>query len=810
MILKELNLVSFGKFSQEKIEFKDGLNIIYGENESGKTTIHNFIDGMFYGFLRPYVTRRYYLEEYEKYRPWNKDQYIGALRFSKDNRVYRIERNFGKGEVLVYDDLTGRDITKDIDIGEKIKVHLPGMYFFDFNNIVYKNTISIKQLENKIDSSLATEVKDRLANLSTSLDDDISVKEAMSRLDKKLEYIGSERAYTRPYGKAINDLNKLKDDRKNILKKQEEYNRYIDESYALKKEIEQEEDSIKRLMIKLEKTKILDKKKIYEETLNLKKDLKNIDSEIMELKRFFNLSFDDYTNALRLERDIKYLNKELETIEENKIKIEDKLNIIGTEDDPKTVEGIDVEILSKDYSRYEELEDEKNNNIINSHQNRLELLNSERNTMIDKNHQFKILGIVFLLLTLGSLGLGLVHIIFALLIIPLGGLVLYIQKSKKESEKKIEILTLDIEEIQKKEEGRKEKIIEIKNIQKGILLKYNCLSRSELKRLYDNSYMDTMDKRNKIDRIGDLKKQREEIIWRLKDKESKRLKLIDEINILVTNNQSETLEEFKEGLDKKRIYENLVKDKENKTQVLDKVLGNYDLESLEKELDDYEMNSLGDIKDIDKVQLDNEIKDREKELANTNKEDAKLEERIQNLNKDVKKLVEKEEEITKIKNLIESFQNKIEAIKLAKETINNISENIHDEFAPVINKDISEIMDRITDGKYNKVRIDDELNISVENPMTGEIIDIDSLSGGTMDQLYFALRFSIIGSMNGENLPLVLDDCFIQYDNLRLENILKILSKIGKNKQILLFTCHKREKQILDDLELEYNLINLS
>ncbi len=52
MILKELRLISFGKFQNKTICLEEGLNIIYGENESGKTTIHNFIDGMFYGFFK--------------------------------------------------------------------------------------------------------------------------------------------------------------------------------------------------------------------------------------------------------------------------------------------------------------------------------------------------------------------------------------------------------------------------------------------------------------------------------------------------------------------------------------------------------------------------------------------------------------------------------------------------------------------------------------------------------------------------------------------------------------------------------------
>ena len=123
---------------------------------------------------------------------------------------------------------------------------------------------------------------------------------------------------------------------------------------------------------------------------------------------------------------------------------------------------------------------------------------------------------------------------------------------------------------------------------------------------------------------------------------------------------------------------------------------------------------------------------------------------------------------------------------------------------------MGQIISLITDGKYNQVRINDHLDITVENPSTKEIIHIDNLSGGTIDQLYFALRFSIISSLKGERLPLILDDCFIQYDNERLANAMKFLSHISKDKQVILFTCHHREREILEGLGAKYNLINLS
>lgn len=52
MIIQELRLKNFGKFTDKSIQLKEGMNLMYGENESGKSTIHTFIKGMFFGMER--------------------------------------------------------------------------------------------------------------------------------------------------------------------------------------------------------------------------------------------------------------------------------------------------------------------------------------------------------------------------------------------------------------------------------------------------------------------------------------------------------------------------------------------------------------------------------------------------------------------------------------------------------------------------------------------------------------------------------------------------------------------------------------
>ena len=71
--------MNFGKFKDYSLELRPGVNLIYGENESGKSTLHSFIDGMFYGFLKPFSKKTIYSEEHEKYSPINSNLYRGNI-----------------------------------------------------------------------------------------------------------------------------------------------------------------------------------------------------------------------------------------------------------------------------------------------------------------------------------------------------------------------------------------------------------------------------------------------------------------------------------------------------------------------------------------------------------------------------------------------------------------------------------------------------------------------------------------------------------------------------------------------------------
>ena len=85
-------------------------------------------------------------------------------------------------------------------------------------------------------------------------------------------------------------------------------------------------------------------------------------------------------------------------------------------------------------------------------------------------------------------------------------------------------------------------------------------------------------------------------------------------------------------------------------------------------------------------------------------------------------------------------------------------------------------------------------------------MSIENLSRGTIDQLYFVFRLSLIHILFTDNLPIILDDHFANYDDTRLEMALDYLRDY---KQLIIFTSNKREINMLNKMNVDYNLINL-
>lgn len=175
----------------------------------------------------------------------------------------------------------------------------------------------------------------------------------------------------------------------------------------------------------------------------------------------------------------------------------------------------------------------------------------------------------------------------------------------------------------------------------------------------------------------------------------------------------------------------------------------------------------------------------------------------------LEELAENEEKLTYNKEIYEELKEKNNAINLAKQALETAYQKMKNDVTPKFTQKLSENINNITNGKYNKVIINEEDGIIIELP-NGEYKNANTLSVGTIQQLYMAFRLSMAEDISDEEMPIILDEIFAFSDDSRMEDSIKNLyNNYANSHQILLFTCTNREEQILQKLNLEYNKITL-
>ena len=117
MKIENLKVNGFGKLENKEINFSNGINVIQGNNEAGKSTLLKFITSMFYGTARTKNGKN--ISDFEKYKPWGKEEYSGKITYTLDNNEeYEVYREFKKKSPIIYDEQKN-DITKNYPIDRK-------------------------------------------------------------------------------------------------------------------------------------------------------------------------------------------------------------------------------------------------------------------------------------------------------------------------------------------------------------------------------------------------------------------------------------------------------------------------------------------------------------------------------------------------------------------------------------------------------------------------------------------------------------------------------------------------------------------
>ncbi len=147
MKINKIKINSYGKLHEKEINLKDGINIIYGKNEAGKSTLLKFIINTFYGISKNKRGKEY--SDFEKYKPWIGEEFSGKIEYELNNKnKYEVYRDFKKKNPKIFNQ-NMEDISKEFNI-DKTKGN---QFFYEQTNIdeeLFLSTLIVGQTETKL------------------------------------------------------------------------------------------------------------------------------------------------------------------------------------------------------------------------------------------------------------------------------------------------------------------------------------------------------------------------------------------------------------------------------------------------------------------------------------------------------------------------------------------------------------------------------------------------------------------------------------------------------------------------------------
>ena len=178
MIIKEVNIGKFGKLENQKYQFAPRINVIYGANESGKSTLMQFLKAMLFGLEKTRVRKT--LDTYNRYEPWDTPAYFyGSMIFETGQQQFLLERNF------YYKEKRARLV--NIRDGEELSVEYGDldMLLGNVSAAAYENTCCIGQEQLLPGRELGVLLEDERSNLAQTGSGDFQLSKALQELEQK-------------------------------------------------------------------------------------------------------------------------------------------------------------------------------------------------------------------------------------------------------------------------------------------------------------------------------------------------------------------------------------------------------------------------------------------------------------------------------------------------------------------------------------------------------------------------------------------------------------------------------------------------
>ena len=699
MKIKNIKVNAYGNIENKDINLEEGINIIHGANESGKSTLLNYIISIFYGISRNKDGK--VLSDYEKYKPWNSNEFSGRISYKLENgEKYEIFRDFNKKNPKIYNDKL-EDISDRFETDKK-----DGSKFFieqmGIDKQMYLSTVVSTQEEVRLDEKNQNMLIQKIANLAGTGEDNVSYKKALIKLQEKIrDEIGTNKTSQKPI---------------NIIEKEiVEINNKI---------VETEKYRNRKYEIDAEKEQILSELKELEQQKQILQELQN---------------------SMKSEEETK---NRLEIREKNRKDNIAKINELTNQKNTINAESERVQ------SAKNHLQD-----IIKGHKENIEKLNSEIEKIANEKEEtqekekpsisFIVITVVLAIALICSIILIKNYIVSGILGVALiANIVFYVINKNKQKVNKAKLR----EKINQEKQYKREKL---ENQKQQIIANVNTTEK-------------------------ELEKQEEE-----EKQVNSELSMLKGQIILLQKNNEKITEEIEQ--DNKAIKEESNK---NKQQIIEK----------------YKDKNINDLLYINDYQ--NYISKIEETINNNRIRIKGLEIEYNTIVPQLDEMVVLEEKREADKEKLAELREKESIINIAIENLMDAYEEMKTTITPKFTKNLSESIQKISSNKYNKVTINDENGMIIENNR-GEYVEAIKLSTGTIDQLYLALRLSMIDELSKENLPIILDESFAYSDNNRLKNMLQYLTSDLNNHQTIIFTCTDREQKMLEEMNIPYNVVEL-
>ncbi|MHA5099498.1 ATP-binding protein [Oenococcus oeni] len=815
MEIKRIHISGFGKFSDFNLDFKNDLQVIYGQNEAGKSTLRQFITGILFGFAQ---NKR---QSSNLYEPRNRSQYGGDLVFEQDGSLWDVSRLGRTQSKLEITDQNGNHVNNPEIFLTKLlspfsQDSFEDIFSFDQEQLNEIRSLSGKELSDRL-LSFSVVNADQWQSLSKELDKNASVMFGLAKTSKRpINQLLAEHQQIsnqlNSMGGQLSDYRKSSQQKKSTLKRIAELDSQL---HNLKKQM----DEFSKL---IELSGLFNRK----ERISMPKT-----NDRFSDQQISNLTDEIEQRVEKLQSQIKGINLD---------KSENKSTIIA-ENPLLTIyknNRTDIDLLDKSIPNLlaeNNLFDQNDNQIKNISSRLSELQNDLKTKFGDRIPRalpqgvsiqpsrsitvFFIIGIILMLLGVFGIVKGFQTPAFPYPfwicgagVLFIGGLLSFFERPKKQSinlsqygySNQVSLDTIIDSQNHLQEYHQKiDQFQQLQNEKQSHLSKINSILKlaNSLREFLPSAKQDHDALIDQIQVIlNEIRDERQSAIL---SKEQK--KLVDENRQQqighFQNLKSEQQQIFNYlKVDNYQNFQYLQAEKIKNKQRLNQLESINQLLTPEKE---NQIKELGGVEEITKKKqaLKVRIDSIEGEIKQENQQLLNLNATLLNASSDTDyqtKLQQQSDLETDINNdLTEYFAN-----KLASSWINESLYQISHKRMPEIRSRAEQYFAELTENKYVSIIFGDN-SLLVANQQNEKFYSYE-LSKGSSEQLYVSLRLAFAESVAEKNsLPFLIDDSFVNFDVERKSIMDNILHRLAEKYQIIYFTANP------DQNFSQSNIINL-